>query len=123
MGQPDPANAPVSSPEDQGSNLQVLDIAAPPALSDILNSVSPPFPQPSPAHIMIAALFDLLFWIIGSGFATLAEVFQPATSLTIARGFGELHFRKLRVEPYPQSRGLEISSTVAMRQLPGQFPE
>lgn len=125
MGQPDLANASVSSPENQGpelSNLQVLDITTPPAL-DISNSVFLSLPQPSPAHIMIAALFDLLFWIIGLGFATLAGGFQSATSLTIARGFGELYFRKFRAKPYPQPRCQETSPTVAMRQLPGRFSE
>lgn len=129
MGQPEFADASVTLPDDQDlepSDLQALDTIAPPAPPDTLNNFSPT-PQASPAHIMLAALLDLLFCILGLGFAALVKVFQPATSLAIAQGPKEPDFREQepRAEPYPlqQQEPEPPTYTRAMRQPPGQLSE
>lgn len=112
-------------PEPSGSqtpNLTVLPV--PPAQLEILDCVSSPIPQPSPVHIMLAVLFDLLFWILGLSFAALARVFEPGTSLAIGRRFRELEFRReSSVESRPQSQQ-DIIHLICCRttgQVPGQF--
>lgn len=119
----------VSAPslDDEGpepSGIQTLDLTASPALPEILDCVSSSLPQPSPAHIMLAVLFDLLFWILGLSFATLARVFEPGTSLAIGQRFRELEFgRESRVEPHLQPQQ-DIAHLICCRtagRVPGQF--
>lgn len=119
-----------SPPEDQGpesSDPQTLDTTTLPAPPDILDVVSFSLPQASPAHIILAVLFDLIFWVLDLGFAVLGRVFEPGTSLAIGRRFKELDYRgrEPRTEPstQPQQEIVHLVCCRTTRQIPGQLSE